>query len=109
MIKVYEAVNARVLSVPVSVAGAAERIVFNQGDSFINANYRTSDKAVQQALDKSPLFGSAYVLRQAIKEESDKAPAAETPGADVAPEAEATPEAETPKPKPAGRPKTVKN
>jgi hypothetical protein len=103
MIKVYEAVNARVLSVPASIAEKEVRIMFNQGDSFINANYRTSDKAVQQALDKSPLFGSAYVLRQAIKEESDKAPADEAPSANV------TPEAEAPKPKPAGRPKTVKN
>jgi hypothetical protein len=71
MIKVYEAVCARVLSVPVTITGKEARIVFNQGDSFINANYRTSDKAVQQALEESPLFGSDYVLRHAIGEESD--------------------------------------
>jgi len=64
MRKTYEAINIKVFSMP----AGTQQIVFDQGDRFRNAQFTTSDTAIQKAIEKSGLFGQ-YV--RVIREEAE--------------------------------------
>lgn len=119
MKKIYEATNCRVFSM--SVGG--KRIVFSDGDAYQSARMVTDDEKVQQAIEKSALFGQSVRLvfdesrlTPATKEtnprndaatETDSAvetvPETEQPAEVESPAVEAAPE--EPKTKAKGRPK----
>lgn len=66
MMKIYQAIQDKILSISIDVDGKELRITFSGGDAASNGVYNTGNPDIQEALESSGMFNKYYRLVKSI-------------------------------------------